>query len=286
MHASNLLIRSMRREELDVLVDWAAAEGWNPGLHDADIFWATDPDGFIAAELEGTLVGGGSIVSYAGNYGFMGFFIIHPHYRGHGFGNHLWHERLRLLIARLHEPAVIGMDGVFDMQNYYAKGGFGFAGRDLRFEGVADSAVLPENIVPLTEIPFETVIKYDRAHFPAHRSAFLKRWIKPRGGFSRAAVKSCQLAGFAVIRPCRVGYKIGPLFADDATLASDLFTALCSEVPGEPVFLDVPENNPDALSLARERGMAEVFGCAKMYYGPAPVLPEREIFGLTTFELG
>jgi len=286
MHASNLLIRSMRREELDVLVDWAAAEGWNPGLHDADIFWATDPDGFIAAELEGTLVGGGSIVSYAGNYGFMGFFIIHPHYRGHGFGNHLWHERLRLLIARLHEPAVIGMDGVFDMQNYYAKGGFGFAGRDLRFEGVADSAVLPENIVPLTEIPFETVVKYDHAHFPAHRSAFLKRWIKPRGGFSRAAVKSCQLAGFAVIRPCRVGYKIGPLFADDATLASDLFTALCSEVPGEPVFLDVPENNPDALSLARESGMAEVFGCAKMYYGPAPVLPEREIFGLTTFELG
>lgn len=276
----------MRREELDVLVDWAAAEGWNPGLHDAGIFWATDPDGFIAAELEGILVGGGSIVSYGGNYGFMGFFIVHPHYRGHGLGNHLWHARLRLLIARLHEPVVIGMDGVFDMQSYYAKGGFKFAGRDLRFEGVAVSAVLPENIVPLTEIPFKTVVQYDRAHFPASRSAFLKHWIEPRGGFSRAAMKNGQLAGYAVIRPCRVGFKIGPLFADDATLARDLFTALCSEVPGEPVLLDVPENNPEALTLVRERGMAEVFGCAKMYYGPAPVLPEREIFGLTTSELG
>ena len=276
----------MRRAELDVLVDWAAVEGWNPGLHGAGIFWATDPDGFIAAELEGILVGGGSIVSYGGNYGFMGFFIVHPHYRGYGLGNHLWHARLRLLIARLHEPAVIGMDGVFDMQNYYAKGGFRFAGRDLRFEGVAVSAALPENIVPLTEIPFKTVVHYDRAHFPAPRSAFLKHWIEPRGGFSRAAMKNGQLAGFAVIRPCRVGFKIGPLFADDASLARDLFTALCSEVPGEPVFLDVPENNPEALTLVRERGMAEVFGCAKMYYGPAPVLPEREIFGLTTFELG
>ena len=286
MHASNLLIRSMRREELDVLVDWAAAEGWNPGLHDAGIFWATDPGGFIAAELEGILVGGGSTVSYGGNYGFMGFFIVHPHYRGLGLGDHLWHERLRLLIARLHEPAVIGMDGVFDMQSYYAKGGFGFAGRDLRFEGVAVSDVLPETIVPLTEIPFETVVKYDRAHFPAPRSAFLKRWIEPSDGFSRAAMKNGQLAGFAVIRPCRVGYKIGPLFADDASLARDLFTALCSEVQGEPVYLDVPENNPDALTLARERGMKEVFGCAKMYYGPAPVLAETEIFGVTTFELG
>lgn len=286
MHASDLLIRSMRREELDVLVDWAAAEGWNPGLHDAGIFWTTDPDGFIAAELEGVLVGGGSTVSYGGIYGFMGFFIVHPHYRGHGLGKHLWQERLRLLIARLHEPAVIGMDGVFEMQSYYAKGGFRFAGRDLRFEGLAVSAVLPASIVPLTEIPFETVVKYDRAHFPAPRSAFLKRWIEPRGGFSRAAMKNGQLAGFAVIRPCRVGYKIGPLFADDLSLALDLFTALCSEVRGEPVFLDVPENNPDALTLAREGGMKEVFGCAKMYYGPAPVLAETEIFGVTTFELG
>ena len=49
MHAADLLVRSMRRDELDELVEWAAAESWNPGLYDADIFWATDPNGFIAA---------------------------------------------------------------------------------------------------------------------------------------------------------------------------------------------------------------------------------------------
>jgi hypothetical protein len=32
--------------------------------------------------------------------------------------------------------------------------------------------------------------------------------------------------------------------------------------------------------------MREVFGCARMYLGPAPALPEAEIFGVTTFELG
>ena len=89
-----------------------------------------------------------------------------------------------------------------------------------------------------------------------------------------------------MIRPCRVGFKIGPLFADDASAARDLFDALCNKIPGEPVFLDIPENNPEALALAKDRGMKEVFGCAKMYYGPAPVLAESEIFGVTTFELG
>ena len=53
MNKPELIIRKMRREELDLLVEWAALEGWNPGLSDADIFWATDPDGFIAAELNG-----------------------------------------------------------------------------------------------------------------------------------------------------------------------------------------------------------------------------------------
>jgi hypothetical protein len=71
--ANELLIRHMTRPEVDELVDWAAAEGWNPGLHDADIFWATDPEAFIAAELAGHLIGGGAITSYRGEFGFMGF---------------------------------------------------------------------------------------------------------------------------------------------------------------------------------------------------------------------
>jgi len=88
------------------------------------------------------------------------------------------------------------------------------------------------------------------------------------------------------MRPCRSGYKIGPLFADDIVAADDIFRALTREIPGLPVFLDLPENNSAALELARQNGMKEVFGCAKMYYGQAPNLPEQEIFGLTTFELG
>jgi len=286
MSKSELLIRHMRRDELDVLVNWAAGEGWNPGLCDADIFWATDPEGFIAAERHGELVGGGSIVSYGGQFGFMGFFIIHPEYRGQGLGNQLWHERLRRLIARLQPPAIIGMDGVFDMQGYYAKGGFKFAGRDLRFEGKARFGGEADGVVRLAEIPFETLDTYDRAHFPAPRSGFLQRWIESPGSHARGAIRNGQLAGYGVVRPCRTGFKMGPLFADDASIAQDLFHTLCSQIPGEQVFLDVPECNQAAMDLALGMDMKEVFGCAKMYYGPTPLLPGNEIFGITTFELG
>jgi len=49
----------MSRSEVAQLVAWAAQEGWNPGLHDARLFWATDLEAFIAADLDGELIGGG-----------------------------------------------------------------------------------------------------------------------------------------------------------------------------------------------------------------------------------
>jgi len=48
----------------------------------------------------------------------------------------------------------------------------------------------------------------------------------------------------------------------------------------------VPENNPAALAIAQLHRMKEVFGCAKMYFGPKPTLPDQQVFGVTTFELG
>jgi ribosomal protein S18 acetylase RimI-like enzyme len=291
MSNGELRIRQMTRNELDVLVDWAAEEGWNPGLDDAEVFWATDPEGFIAAELDGEMIGGGSIVSYGGRYGFMGFFIVRPEFRGRGLGDRLWQWRKRRLLDRLDEPKVIGMDGVFAMQAYYAKGGFELAGRDLRFEGKGAAAALPAGVVELSEVPFAVVDAYDRRHFPAPRPRFLERWIARPGGHAVGVLggddlAGASLAGYGVLRPCRMGHKIGPLFAADAEAAERLFVALSRRVSGQPIYLDVPETNPAAVALARRHGMSEVFGCAKMYLGPRPALPEAEIFGVTTFELG
>jgi len=232
------------------------------------------------------LIGGGSIVSYDGLYGFMGFFIVHPDYRGRGLGNELWHARLNRLIERLDEPAVIGMDGVFNMQPYYARGGFEFVTRDLRYEGVGQAGPQRAEVVELDTVEFAKIETYDRAHFPAPRTKFLKLWLKQQGVHALGSVSDANLTGFGVLRPCQKGYKIGPLFADNPTIAEDLFLALTSRVPGEPVFLDVPENNPAAVAMAKRFNMTEVFGCAKMYFGPKPTLPNGEIYGVTTFELG
>jgi GNAT superfamily N-acetyltransferase len=286
MTPNDMNIRRMTRDELDTLVEWAASEGWNPGLDDAGVFWATDPEGFVAAEIDGELIGGGSIVAYEKKYAFMGFFIIRPEYRGYGLGDHLWHELNRRLLARLDADAVIGLDGVFTMQDYYARGGFRFVCRDLRFEGRGMDVPQPKGIIEAIALPFESIDAYDQRHFPAPRSRFLQHWINRPGGHALAAVDGGEVRGYTVMRRCRIGYKIGPLFAANPGVAESLMVGVASRVSGEPIFLDVPETNRDALALVARYKMREVFGCARMVLGAIPKLPDAEIFGVTTFELG
>lgn len=229
--SNELVIRKMTRSEVDELVAWAAREGWNPGLHDAEVFWATDQDAFIAADLDGEMIGGGAITSYNGDFGFMGFFIVRPEYRGRGFGQTLWHARRQRLLDRLRPGASIGMDGVFEMQDYYAKGGFSFSHRNMRFRvEVPDRTTtlrdVDKNIIPLAAIPFEQVLDYDRTCFPALRPTFLREWIAQPNALAVGYQRDGKLSGYGVVRRCREGCKVGPLFANDIQIAETLYSHL------------------------------------------------------------
>ena len=287
-----LSIRNMSRSEVDELIAWAATEGWNPGLHDGDVFWENDPEAFVAADFgDEPMVGAGAITSYGGEFGFMGFFIVRPEHRGRGLGNALWHARRERLIARLRPGATIGMDGVFAMQEYYAKGGFVLSHRNIRYRvDVPADATVPGRgegeVVALAHVAFDDVLAYDRTCFPAARRAFLERWIAPPAGRALGVLRGGRLAGYGVVRRCGEGCKIGPLFADDAAAAETLFARLAPFAAGGPVFLDAPENNAGAVSLVRRHGMVEVFGCARMYLGAVPDIAHGRVFGVTTFELG
>lgn len=93
------------------------------------------------------------------------------------------------------------------------------------------------------------------------------------------------MRGYGVLRPCREGAKIGPLFATDAETARALYRGLTEGQPG-PVFLDVPAPNGAAAELAGAAGLTPVFETARMYRGPAPAMDLGQTFGITTFEFG
>jgi hypothetical protein len=52
------------------------------------------------------------------------------------------------------------------------------------------------------------------------------------------------------------------------------------------VFIDIPSENKEAIALAAGMGLEPVFETARMYRGTAPSIPLRNVFGVTTLELG
>lgn len=286
MYMGSLTFAKLNFEQLCLLVQWAEKEGWNPGVNDAAVFWQTDPDGFYGYFLENEMIAGGSIVSYGGQFGFMGFFIVQPQYRGAGIGRKLWYQRRDSLLARLQKGATIGMDGVVAMQPFYKKGGFDISFRDGRYMRTGEAFKADDRVSALDAQDLPLLLPYDQQCFGFERERFLRAWVLQPSAKSFKLVEDGQLKGFATLRKAATGYKIGPLFADDAAIAETLYKTCLSAAPGEPVFIDIPQLNAGAVALVEKYNTNYVFECARMYYGPPPPYCLEKIFGVSSFELG
>lgn len=275
-------IRSMRPDEIALAADWAAAEGWNPGLADAACFATVDPHGFLIGEINGAPAATVSCVNYDDKFAFLGFYIVRADLRGRGYGLKIWNAAVAHAGSR-----VIGLDGVVAQQENYRKSGFQLAYANVRYGGtLAAPAAGPPGIVALRDVPFDLVAASDATVFPAPRPSFLRAWIGAPGHVGCALMRDGALTGWGVIRPCRSGRKIGPLVADDRAAAEAVLTALLAQTGGGEIFLDVPAVNRGAVELAESLGLAPVFETARMYTGPIPPLRLERVFGVTTFELG
>ncbi len=157
MKLEDLNFRKLDKDDLNTLVGWALKEGWNPGENDFNVFWETDTDGFYGFYHDDNLIAGGAVISYNKEYGFIGLFIVHPDFRGQGIGKKLWYLRRNILKERLNDNAIIGMDGVVDMQPFYEKGGFEIAFRDEREECIGQKATVSKNISAIESTDFDQV---------------------------------------------------------------------------------------------------------------------------------
>lgn len=279
---SHYAIRRMAPSEVQIAIDWAEKEGWNPGLNDAAAFYKTDPNGFFLGTLDDKPIAVGAAVIYSDSFAFCGLYIVTPEFRKLGYGMRLTEERLKYVGAR-----ITGIDGVLENVIKYQKLGYQPAYKQSRYEWTqGSSGSISSYIVDLKRVPFNILERFDRHFFPAPRAQFLRFWIDQPQSHAVGYVKDQQLRGYAVIRKCVQGYKIGPLFALSPEIAHLLFEALCSKVGEGPIYLDIPEPNKNAHMLVKSYDMNLTFEVMRMYRNGFPSLDVEGIYGVTTFELG
>lgn len=279
---SEFAVRPMRPGELELVLEWARQEGWNPGLDDSLAFHDADPSGFFVGAVGEVPVGSISMVKYGDEFAFLGLYIVHPDFRGKGYGKAIWNAGMASAEGR-----VIGLDGVEAQQPSYSKAGFEPAYKTIRYGGTA-TAVPPSSLTAQAVTDkTDGIVRYDASIFPAPRPEFVSAWCTSRKGRKSAVVrKSGKIKGYGTIRRCYEGYKIGPLFAADADTAAALMAQLVAEANGAQIFVDVPEDNKDAAALMISIGLQPVFETMRMYRGKPPAIPLKNVYGVTTLELG
>nr|WP_321254172.1 GNAT family N-acetyltransferase [uncultured Ruegeria sp.] len=284
------VIRALTADEVQTAVDWAGREGWNPGLHDAVCFRSSDPEGFKGGFLDGKMIASASAVNYDDTYSFLGFYIVLPEYRGSGYG-----LQVAEAVKAHCEHRNMGMDGVVEQQDNYRKFGFELAYDNYRFSSTAGEILNAlgrsgHGQVSLIDTLTDELKSYDRGLFPAPRDTFLQAWLDAPNHTSRVFEEGDRIRGYATLRRCLAGYKIGPLFADTPEIAQALLVSLLMTLPadqmGAEVFIDMPNPNTQAMAMAQQLGLTKVFETGRMYSSHAPEIDLHRIYGITTFELG
>ena len=255
-------------------VEWAAAEGWNPGLHDPACFSTADPAGFVGV-WRGEPVACISAVAQRRTLRLHRPLHRETRVPRKGFGIRTWQPACYLGDRNI-SPMGRGPAGE------HRKSGFELAYRNIRWRGARGRhrcARGGSGRRALEQLPRSPVLSVGA------------RGSSPPG--SRAA--GCRCARDDRRRPCRRlrcrarrcrtaarSARFSP-----TTRASPLVPyALAARMPGEVIVLDVPETNPAAVALAERHGMTSVFETARMYTKDAPAMAIDRVFGVTSFELG
>jgi len=280
-------IITLNREQVNLLISWAAAEGWNPGLQDPDVFHDIDPEGFLGLEVAGELVAAVSVVKHNPQHSFLGLYICCPSHRGKGQGWAVWQAGMAHSIG-----TTIGLDGVVEQQDNYKKSGFEPAWTNHRFIGELEHQNTPPAssqclFRQLEHSDLEQAIGYDAAIGGVRRVGYLSQWFNNTPTRKTLiAMNGSKPCGVATIRQCEEDFKIGPCLADSDEIARGLIFALSSQVNASRVIIDVPAPNTQAIDLVKSLNFKSVFETARMYKGEKPEVDHPRLFGLASLELG
>ncbi|MEM9969129.1 MAG: GNAT family N-acetyltransferase [Pseudomonadota bacterium] len=272
--------RTATLSELQLILEWAADEGWNPGVGDAEAFFAADPAGFfVAVDQQDAPIASISVVNHTADFAFLGLYIVREEFRGRGIGHGLWRHALQHAGSR-----TVGLDGVEAQQENYRASGFVYAGATTRFTGrVTERIGQDVRAIDPQDIP--TLIHMEGAASGVAKPDYLRPWFT-KSDQRATFVKRDQnaIVGFCTIRICQSGAKIGPLVSANVDVARELVAHAATCISG-PISMDVPNTSTALTEMCRTMRWQPGFQTARMYKGAFDASAHR-CFAVTSLELG
>jgi GNAT superfamily N-acetyltransferase len=220
---------------------------------------------YAAQTTAGRIVATTATLPYGARFAWISMVLVTGDYRRRGLATQL----LRLAMADLTVARLVPvLDATPDGHAVYRRLGFedcwGFT-RLIRRERKPASAPAGVTIRAITDADWPALTAYDAAAFGAERGAVLAGLRGRLPAAELIASRNGRIAGFLLGRDGGLASQVGPLIADDDTVACALAARALDGLDG-PVFVDLADAKSELRSFLDRCGFAVARPFTRMAY--------------------
>jgi len=279
-------IRPLTEEDIEAGVALSTQASWNHAPADWRRLIALWPGQCLGGEIDGQLVASGTLATYEsdrGRIGWVGLILVDQNHRRQGLGTRMMQAILDL--AEQRRVATVGLDASDQGESIYHKLGFGIDASINRWAGRGAIG----RTMAIEHGDWLELLYADRDACGGVDRERLLRQLCSESQTRVATTPGCK--AFALLRPGRLAWHLGPVVAPDADAASSLLDRLigdASKSPAADIIVDIIADSP-MVSVLAQRGFAITRRLKRMRHPAASdgkLLWGPRVYAVTGFELG
>ncbi|HWL52495.1 MAG TPA: GNAT family N-acetyltransferase [Chthoniobacteraceae bacterium] len=239
--------------------------GWNQNEEDWRRLARVAPEGVKVWVDGGEVRASYSVVAYGRESAWIGMILVDHYYRGKGLGKAAFVAAMEE--ARARDVAVIGLDATELGEPIYRKFGFGITLPLTRWGGVLHPAENAASEGSVRHGWSDQLPGFDASLSGADRSALLRDFARSDATLLYTETDG-KLTGYAVLRPGRSAFHLGPVVADAPETFDLLLSEAASRLAGASVLCDAID--PAASASLERHGLLPLRHLKRMTLPEAP----------------
>lgn len=277
-------IDRLRSTDLDAAVGLSRAAGWNQVRTDWRRLLESPDARCFAGRVDGDLVATSTAITYDERVCWIGMVLVHPDHRRQGYGSAITE---RAVDHGESTAESVGLDATDAGRPLYHDLGFVDVTDVERYSGVLTGAGDAPRVDRIGG-DRDAVADFDTKRCGVRRDSLLDALLdepETTGIVVEGNQGTDGYGGYAVLRPGRKHWQLGPVVADSDAALDALLTAAAAELDGESVLVDCLRK--DAGDLFAERGLSVDRTLTRMSYRrEEPLLCDDAVYAAAGLELG
>ncbi|MCT9098048.1 GNAT family N-acetyltransferase [Haloarchaeobius sp. HME9146] len=279
-------IRTLRPEDVPAALALSTQAGWNQLEADWTRLLDLAPELCFAGVVDGELVATSTLVSYD-EVGWVGMVLVDESHRRQGYGMEIFRQALDAAIEVGLE--VVGLDATDAGRAVYQNVQFVDVAPITRWQGeltvppATASSAFDGTPPVVRDPPVARLRELDEQACGVDRGDLLSRLLSEEG---TVAFQAADDRGYAIVRPGRTHWQVGPVIARDGQTLEALLEAVADSLPDRRVIVDVLGESGYATELGRF-GLTEHRHLTRMTHQASnPALMGDAVVAAAGFELG